>query len=104
MNCTGSGRARSNHQRSTGFWAAPRSEEHTSEFQSLAYLVCRLLLEKKKTITRALTPRDPTLPFCYNLYHHGFSIFCNHATCLPDRLECCYGCVHGAVLVSPLHY
>src|SRR5687767_12879151 len=30
-------------------WAArcPRSEEHTSELQSLAYLVCRLLLEKK---------------------------------------------------------
>src|SRR2546425_2235284 len=34
------------------YWAgvAPykRSEEHTSELQSLAYLVCRLLLEKKK--------------------------------------------------------
>src|SRR2546425_2801396 len=29
--------------------AAPRSEEHTSELQSLAYLVCRLLLEKKKS-------------------------------------------------------
>src|SRR2546423_11028383 len=30
-----------------------RSEEHTSELQSLAYLVCRLLLEKKKKkITR----------------------------------------------------
>src|SRR2546425_8206195 len=28
--------------------AVPRSEEHTSELQSLAYLVCRLLLEKKK--------------------------------------------------------
>src|SRR2546425_3151410 len=28
--------------------AAVRSEEHTSELQSLAYLVCRLLLEKKK--------------------------------------------------------
>src|SRR2546425_8825421 len=28
--------------------AALRSEEHTSELQSLAYLVCRLLLEKKK--------------------------------------------------------
>src|SRR2546425_2494380 len=28
--------------------AEPRSEEHTSELQSLAYLVCRLLLEKKK--------------------------------------------------------
>src|SRR2546425_7226000 len=29
----------------------PRSEEHTSELQSLAYLVCRLLLEKKKQET-----------------------------------------------------
>src|SRR2546425_8670577 len=28
-----------------------RSEEHTSELQSLAYLVCRLLLEKKKKTT-----------------------------------------------------
>src|SRR2546423_7306351 len=28
--------------------ARGRSEEHTSELQSLAYLVCRLLLEKKK--------------------------------------------------------
>src|SRR2546425_9226837 len=32
-----------------------RSEEHTSELQSLAYLVCRLLLEKKKTTSY---PRD----------------------------------------------
>src|SRR3712207_7174550 len=31
----------------------PRSEEHTSELQSRQYLVCRLLLEKKK-ITTAL--------------------------------------------------
>src|SRR5687767_4919613 len=31
---------------------ADRSEEHTSELQSLAYLVCRLLLEKKKTNKR----------------------------------------------------
>src|SRR3712207_7793116 len=29
-----------------------RSEEHTSELQSRQYLVCRLLLEKKKTITQ----------------------------------------------------
>src|SRR5690348_17400874 len=28
---------------------APRSEEHTSELQSPVHLVCRLLLEKKKT-------------------------------------------------------
>src|SRR5687767_15711575 len=32
----------------SGTLLQPRSEEHTSELQSLAYLVCRLLLEKKK--------------------------------------------------------
>src|SRR3712207_8025001 len=32
-------------------WAYARSEEHTSELQSRQYLVCRLLLEKKKTDT-----------------------------------------------------
>src|SRR2546425_5925679 len=32
-----------------------RSEEHTSELQSLAYLVCRLLLEKKKKKKRDTT-------------------------------------------------
>src|SRR5258706_1965403 len=35
---------------SVRIWA--RSEEHTSELQSLTNLVCRLLLEKKKTIYR----------------------------------------------------
>src|SRR3712207_9302130 len=34
-----------------GSVSAPRSEEHTSELQSRQYLVCRLLLEKKKKIT-----------------------------------------------------
>src|SRR2546425_7029800 len=34
-----------------------RSEEHTSELQSLAYLVCRLLLEKKKMYDNALALR-----------------------------------------------
>src|SRR5438477_1628808 len=33
---------------------APRSEEHTSELQSHVNLVCRLLLEKKKSITKEL--------------------------------------------------
>src|SRR3712207_6963076 len=33
-----------------------RSEEHTSELQSRQYLVCRLLLEKKKQTTSALFP------------------------------------------------
>src|SRR5262245_63079888 len=36
-------------------YGAHRSEEHTSELQSLRHLVCRLLLEKKKT-TRSSTP------------------------------------------------
>src|SRR3712207_7837401 len=44
----------------------PRSEEHTSELQSRQYLVCRLLLEKKKktntTMTRTNTyqPHSPS--------------------------------------------
>src|SRR5437879_9880509 len=33
----------------------PRSEEHTSELQSPMYLVCRLLLEKKKTTSQPTT-------------------------------------------------
>src|SRR2546425_2853599 len=40
--------------------AHERSEEHTSELQSLAYLVCRLLLEKKKK------KQDR----CLNIIHH----------------------------------
>src|SRR3712207_8026151 len=38
-----------------------RSEEHTSELQSRQYLVCRLLLEKKNTITAVVSP----LPMSY---------------------------------------
>src|SRR2546425_5423444 len=34
-----------------------RSEEHTSELQSLAYLVCRLLLEKKKERRKRVSAR-----------------------------------------------
>src|SRR5205823_13766199 len=36
------------HPEGSGAQLGERSEEHTSELQSLAYLVCRLLLEKKK--------------------------------------------------------
>src|SRR5438046_5506377 len=40
--------------------AALRSEEHTSELQSLTKLVCRLLLEKKNTVLSAgPTPHTP---------------------------------------------
>src|SRR2546425_6987150 len=41
-----------------------RSEEHTSELQSLAYLVCRLLLEKKKNHERLAFMR-------FNFMCHG---------------------------------
>src|SRR3712207_7084266 len=40
--------ARESHRGDAGGVAACRSEEHTSELQSRQYLVCRLLLEKKK--------------------------------------------------------
>src|SRR3989441_7298970 len=40
---------------------AGRSEEHTSELQSLAYLVCRLLLEKKKTTTHVTSRNNKLL-------------------------------------------
>src|SRR5437899_8139859 len=40
---------------SVGYSGGARSEEHTSELQSLRHLVCRLLLEKKKT--RNTTPK-----------------------------------------------
>src|ERR1039458_8878017 len=52
-----------------------RSEEHTSELQSLRHLVCRLLLEKKKT--RGRRPRlAPPVPRCL---------------CFPSHLGCCEG-------------
>src|ERR1035437_10523081 len=41
-------------------WGLARSEEHTSELQSRQYLVCRLLLEKKKT-THTIHARMHTL-------------------------------------------
>src|SRR5262245_42002911 len=42
-----------------------RSEEHTSELQSLRHLVCRLLLEKKKTNTDTLYFVDVYCCFAY---------------------------------------
>src|SRR5258705_6756281 len=41
------------YRRMKGRLNAPRSEEHTSELQSLRHLVCRLLLEKKKNASRS---------------------------------------------------
>src|SRR5438445_8570019 len=41
----------------TRLWHCSRSEEHTSELQSRQYLVCRLLLEKKKNLFYKRQPR-----------------------------------------------
>src|SRR2546423_2793669 len=69
-----------------------RSEEHTSELQSLAYLVCRLLLERKKhTQQRRRTNsrrRIPTCPqtkrrFCWTSSWSSSA----HSSALPDRPE-----------------
>src|SRR3712207_8655942 len=47
---------------------ARRSEEHTSELQSRQYLVCRLLLEKKKKI----------YPSYHHLYTHSIHLLSTH--------------------------
>src|SRR5208337_5456251 len=44
-----------------------RSEEHTSELQSPMYLVCRLLLEKKKRKAHTLLPPSP--PYTQNRHN-----------------------------------
>src|SRR3712207_7558802 len=44
-----------------------RSEEHTSELQSRQYLVCRLLLEKKKNKQQQIMPLYSRI-FSYQLY------------------------------------
>src|SRR2546425_6991778 len=46
--CARRGREKRRGREMTRLRLPGRSEEHTSELQSLAYLVCRLLLEKKK--------------------------------------------------------
>src|SRR5258705_7911057 len=43
-----------------------RSEEHTSELQSLRHLVCRLLLEKKKKNKKAMHVLKQNVPAEYN--------------------------------------
>src|SRR2546425_8259945 len=54
-NTRGSGAARPTSPPRCRRTLAYRSEEHTSELQSLAYLVCRLLLEKKKKTSATIS-------------------------------------------------
>src|SRR3712207_8993201 len=50
-------------------WRSPRSEEHTSELQSRQYLVCRLLLEKKKKTYINHLLLSVTITPTINLHH-----------------------------------
>src|SRR5258707_1593931 len=65
-------RASISHSPSAGRRACPisRSEEHTSELQSRQYLVCRLLLEKKK---QAHLSRSITMSPSPAQGHHAFT-------------------------------
>src|SRR3989442_7415303 len=46
-----------------------RSEEHTSELQSRPHLVCRLLLEKKKTRLMCISPRHSSCATAHQRSH-----------------------------------
>src|ERR1041384_2902209 len=50
-----------------------RSEEHTSELQSLAYLVCRLLLEKKNCLLHVTGQARPSIDCRKNALRRGRS-------------------------------
>src|SRR5687767_15622610 len=74
--------------------SSSRSEEHTSELQSLAYLVCRLLLEKKKFYSICLQECSPgSLRLAYHLavsalsthftFLQLFPRFCPYSSILP---------------------
>src|SRR3712207_8304877 len=61
--------------RSSMVFRLSRSEEHTSELQSRQYLVCRLLLEKKKY--HSVSSFDRYANFRFAFYHHT-STSCKH--------------------------
>src|SRR5687767_15475797 len=62
---------------------AIRSEEHTSELQSLAYLVCRLLLEKKKQMMRTLTMLPTLVRSCPLQHPSSYSLATNYGLHAP---------------------
>src|SRR3712207_8997394 len=58
------GQEKLSHQFPTPNSQLPRSEEHTSELQSRQYLVCRLLLEKKKNRKNIYYTVNSTIIMC----------------------------------------
>src|SRR2546430_11774766 len=74
-----------------------RSEEHTSELQSQSNLVCRLLLEKKKHMTKPLcrfhirkimiiAPTEPYLSFAFQLQTRT-PVVLAHISVLPGAVH-----------------
>src|SRR5258705_4919867 len=59
-----------------------RSEEHTSELQSLRHLVCRLLLEKKKRKIAAIN--GSVRAFVIRRYHYALNLSKSHKVRCPD--------------------
>src|SRR4029079_3374398 len=80
------------------FGCMNRSEEHTSELQSLAYLVCRLLLEKKKRPIEAGGPNRRSARSCRQApgrrARHDYACRavdgCRHSLCCPRALSCAF--------------
>src|SRR5687767_12017155 len=63
-----------------------RSEEHTSELQSLAYLVCRLLLEKKKNTHTSTSTTPASLDTPCPSFSHGTATHEIYTLSLHDAL------------------
>src|SRR5437899_3621828 len=58
----------------SGRFRFQRSEEHTSELQSLRHLVCRLLLEKKKKTSQATSQKYAAADNCDEEWPHSHSL------------------------------
>src|SRR5690348_17577789 len=67
---------RTRGHRGVGALLVPRSEEHTSELQSPVHLVCRLLLEKKKSNKNLMHQVIPLLPISLRPDKNAFDVAC----------------------------
>src|SRR5256885_800202 len=81
-----------------GFSTRPRSEEHTSELQSPCNLVCRLLLEKKKTIRYTLYILQPLPQFFFFFFFNDTATTEIYTLSLHDALPISE-CGAGAIIV-----
>src|SRR5436309_4233248 len=73
--------------KAAGTRAATRSEEHTSELQSRENLVCRLLLEKKKSQGKVFDGVSGVLAIKVSIYSNQNRYYCELASD-PDTQKC----------------